>query len=82
MRYLFAAGLAFALMGALITQPEAQSGTCSAANTKCKAACKDAVASPQCPSYCANGFSKCKQTGCFPKAPRFGGGETCGLAKS
>ena len=74
--------LALCLTGASFYRASAQSGTCSAAYVVCKNACKDAVASPNCPSWCANGMSNCKKTGCFPKAPRFGGGATCGLKQS
>jgi hypothetical protein len=74
--------LAFGFTGASLYAASAQSKTCGAAYAACKNACKDAVASPNCPSWCANGMSSCKKTGCFPKAPRFGGGATCGLKQS
>jgi hypothetical protein len=56
--------------------------SCGAAFNTCKLACKDAVASPQCPSWCSDQMRKCKSSGCFAKAPRFGGGEVCNLKKS
>ena len=73
----------FAMAAVSATAASAQSGgSCSATYSICKAACKDAVASKQCPSWCAEKFSSCKETGCYDKAPRFGGGQTCGLKKS
>lgn len=73
--------LALALTAFAPSTVSAQWASCSAAYSSCKSACKDSVASPQCPSWCADQYQSCKQSGCFAKAPRFGGGKVCNLSK-
>ena len=83
MRFVLAIlGSAFLVAGFYAFDANAQTQTCTQALGVCKNACKDAVASPNCPNWCADAVKKCKATGCFPKAARFGGGETCGFKKS
>jgi hypothetical protein len=81
--------LALAILGTTLLiaasnalEANAQTKTCTEALGVCRTACKDAVASANCPSWCADAFKKCKSSGCFPKAARFGGGETCGFKKT